>query len=92
MIMFQIITLARVYRSWSWATGAGAFVLLGAKQIKNFIRLPSAILEAQMKGVMIERLNWEQLIDVTWSYLIIAAFIVWLDWMKRDLEKLGVKV
>lgn len=89
-IMFQIVALARIYHSGAWLVGAVAFILLGSKQIKNLLRLPAAIMDAQAKGVMINHLSLEQWIDVIWSYAAIAAFIWFLDWLRRDLKKIGV--
>ena len=90
VIAFQMVTLARIYRSWSWWVGASTFGLLGAKQTYGVLKLPSMILQAQLKGVMIDHLSAEQWINVGWSYLIAVGFIVWLDWLRRDLSKIGL--
>lgn len=65
-------------------------MLLAGMQIKGLVRLPSAIVEAQRKGYMFEQLTASQWVDVVWSYLIVVGFIVFLDWLRRDLKKLGV--
>lgn len=90
VIIVQVVVLARIYRMRSWWVGAGTFVLLGGRQIFGLIRLPSAIIEAQLKGVMIEHLNNEQWLMVVWGYVIVVGFIVFLDWLRRDLKKIGV--
>ena len=89
-IVFQIVQLARIYQVTSWWIGAIAFILLGARQVYGLVRLPAAIMDAQLKGVMIERLTTEQWFTVVWAYAIAATFILWLDWLRRDLAKLGI--
>lgn len=89
VIMVQIISLARFQKARSWWAGAVAFILLAGIQIKGLVRLPSAIIQAQMKGYMIDELALEQRIDIVWSYLIVVAFIVFLDWLRRDWKRLG---
>lgn len=90
VVMFQIVTLARLHRSTAWWVGAGTFVLSAGKAVKGLVRLPAAIIEAQMKGYMVTRLTGEQWLDVVWSYLIIAGLVWFFDRLRRDLKKLGV--
>lgn len=90
VVMFQVIILARIYRSWAWWVGAGTFVLLASRQIYGLVTLPSSLVQAQMKGTMIERLTWDQWLLVLWAYAIVAGFIWFFDWLRRDLKKLGV--
>ena len=87
VIVFQMVALARIYRSWSWWVGAGTFLLLGVKQQYALVKLPAVIVQAQLKGVMIESMTTEQWVNVAWSYAVTAGFIWWLDWMRRDFEK-----
>jgi hypothetical protein len=90
LIGVQGVLLWRIYRSYSSLVGAFGFLLLGAKQVWSLVQLPSQIIQAQMKGVMIEHLTGTQWFSVIWSYLIMGVFLTYQDWLRRDLRKLGV--
>jgi hypothetical protein len=87
---YQAFRLKLSYRSHSSLIGSLAFMALTGRQVYGLYRLRSAIAEARAKGVMIERLSWEQwVVNVGWVYLVVALFIWWLTWQRRDLKKLG---
>lgn len=90
LAIVQAVLLWRKYKSHSWLVGALFAIALGSKQVYGFIGLPSAILQAQMQGVMIERLSADQWIGVSWSYVIVGLLIAFFDWQRRDLAKIGV--
>jgi hypothetical protein len=92
LTVVQSILLWRFYQSRSWMIGASIFLSLGARQIWALIQLPSQIIQAQLQGVMITHLTGQQWIGIVWAYQIGLGFICFLDYQRRDLLKLGIKV
>lgn len=90
VVVMQIFILARIYRSWSWWIGAATIIALATRQLYLIIKVPTSILEAHLRGYMIDHLSSDQWVQVGWQYLVAVGFIVWMDWQRRDLQKLGV--
>lgn len=92
LTIVQSYLLWRFFKSYSWLIGAATFFLLGARQIWALLQLPSAIIQAQLQGILINHLTGQQWIGIVWAYIIGIGFIAFLDWQRRDLKKLGVTV
>lgn len=90
VIVFQSIALARLLRSKGWALFGSGLLVLGARQIWGFIKLPTAILEAQAKGYMPENLTAEQWILTGALIAALGLVIAGFDKLRRDFRKLGL--
>lgn len=87
----QAFLLKNIYKSKSSTFGAFVFVLFGLRQLYTFFRLKSNIALARQQGVMVDHLNLEQwIVVVLWPYLIAIGFVIWLQWRRNDLKKLGI--
>lgn len=87
VVTIQVFSLRYIYKSRSWLIGSLAFLALGAKQVVGYVRLPAAFRRAQELGIKIpDHLDWEQILNIVWAFVIVGLFILWLFWMRRDLR------
>lgn len=84
VIVFQTITLMRLFRSRAWYFIGAAFVVLCSGVVWAFIRLPAQILNAQAMGTMPASFTTEQWVKTGWAFLAVVLFFLGLDRMRRD--------
>lgn len=95
VIVAQTFALNRVFRkvagyySKAWILFAAAFAITGGLRVWSMIRLPVAILQAKTKGVLPERLNFEQWVTIGGTLLVMVLLIIAFDRHRRDLRQLG---
>lgn len=90
VIVFQVIALSRLYQSAAWRLLAIGFVAAGGMQVWRLIRFPLTMVQARVQGTLPEQLTWEQWINVTVGFAIVAILIAGFDKLRRDLRRIGI--
>jgi hypothetical protein len=90
-VLFQAFRLIRILRSTGWVLLLTGFMVFGGLRIWQYIRLPSAMIRAIGAGAMPERLTLEQWVGIIASLGFFALIVAGLDFLRRDLEHIGVK-
>lgn len=89
-IIFQVVTLSRLYQSKAWVILASAWILVGLLHLWNTARLPIALTQAKLKGTIPEGLTAGQWIRVAIAFITLWLFIAGHDKLRRDLKKIGI--
>lgn len=90
VIVFQVVALSRLYQSRGWLILATAFIGAGAMQVWRLIRFPLAMMQAQVRGTLPERLSMEQWLTIGVGFAIVTVLIIGFDRLRRDLRTLGM--
>lgn len=84
---------AWVMRTWAWWILGGSFAVWGLWRVSAFMRLPSAIMEAQAKGTMPTSLTIMQWVDVVGiPLLFLIGLIVGFGKLRYDLSDIVRKL
>lgn len=80
---------AWVMRTWAWWILGGSFTVWGLWRVSAFMRLPTAIMEAQMKGTMPTSLTITQWVDaVVIPLLFLIGLIVGFGILRYDINRI----
>lgn len=90
IIVAQIVALARIFKSRAWVFVAGGFVVLAARTLWSFLKLPAAVIKAIGDQRMPENLTLEQWIMTGTVFVMIALFIAGFDTLRQNLRAVGV--
>lgn len=88
VIIVQMITLARLFRSRAWVLLAGGFVVTGARIGWGFIRLPARLIRNVER--IPDALSIEQWILIVAAFVAIVLFILGLNVLRRNLRAIGI--
>lgn len=88
-VVVQSLGLSRVLRSWSWYAIAGGLFVIGGLQVWSFVKLPTALMKAQMAGQLPDSLTLEQDLRIALIVSAITLLIVGFAKLRKDLHNIG---
>ena len=88
VLVAQIISLARMLRSWAWTLIAAGFVIAGLRAIWGFIQRPGVMIRAIANGNVPQGLSTEQWILLFMGFLSLGLVIAGFDRLRRDVDGL----
>lgn len=90
IVVGQMIAISRIHKTLPWTLLAAGMTVLGGRQIWNVVKLPIALEQAKLKGVLPESLNWEQTITIASAFVGVGLLIAGLDTLRRHYRKIGI--
>lgn len=90
VVIGQAIAISRIHRTLPWTLLASGLAIIGARQIWGLIKLPMALEEAKLRGVLPESLTLEQWILTLLAFLAVSLLIAGFDMLRRHYRNIGI--
>lgn len=90
VVVFQIVAISRLHKTLPWTLLAAGMTVIGGRLVWNLLKLPVALEQAKLKGVLPESLNWEQTIMIALAFVGVGLLIAGFDLLRRHYRKIGI--
>lgn len=84
-----VLSLTWVFKTWAWYAVAAGLIVMGGIRVLGLIRLPSAIIQAQSRGVMPTNISFEQWLITIATLLGTVLMVVGFGKLRSDLRRIG---
>ena len=90
VVVGQIIAISRIHKTLPWTLLAAGMTVIGGRQIWNLVKLPIALEQAKLAGMLPENLNWEQTLTIASAFVGVGLLIAGFDILRRHYRNIGI--